>query len=984
MSGLILTISLFVGISLYVSNTSKIVLQEIYSDEGRIDVIVNTGLVDPYEHAAQIDDYINDSTIVTIDEVVGFTSWSITALNWDWYTNGSGVLYNGPNQGLTPTVSVKDGFYDFFESLIIMKEGEWNLTSIPNGAPDNSTLHNVVVSEKFLNKSTLVDSQKKVGGKFFTWNWLAVKNPYVNQSELFEQKELNEKGYCRIAGIVDSNSSIFHLESVSSILYSSGFFSSEDLKPSFFDRIVFKWGEGGYIKAVDFYNLMKFNEDSLNKDRPLTTLEYLEDDVFTLRGYLVVNNNNETYARYEDSIQSNYYSIDSGIIKDLIKEYSYWLNAALPKFLMFSSPVIFLGIYVLNFTIGHTMKERGKEISSLKSRGFANKQIWFMLIFENTLTATIGAFIGVFFGEILSGVLESELTFNIIVTRFEAYLNHFPVIDFLIAFMIGWLLLLAISFLPTARIMGLSIDVMARHETNDPSEAAEKKQFRYNLQLIGISLFFVIGLPTIGISALDNSFMTALGIIVLAISLIGGVTFMSQVARLIPYQIDKFLNSRYAQLFVISREMRRLTKRSSAAFVVLSLTMAFGIISSGLVATSTSYYSSDAQFKLGSDASVGIKDTVWRSTSGYTTASSLANNSLYPEVESVSYHYSDVAYLLTEDELMPEGIYEDRNIYIATHRDIELVFIDAMSFKETAYFKDFFSSSSINSMLETMAENPNTTCILDSNTAKELSVGKNDPVRFTSGFLYPDTVFQGDTTLLGTVKYFPPLFKSSEKSFVIVDYQMIDYQNRRFTETEFKGFTVSRPVSNIIVRFTDEYKQNDVNWGENFVIRVTSDITNVYGLSVENTFTIQTMLSSSNREFTTLLNLAQLDFYYALIVSAVGFLLVLEIKTVEKKTEIGALKAIGFGNRETFNLILAEGVISIIAASTAGLIIGAFCAQIMNFMLLPILSIPKVFVLDMDMLILQLTLGFAGAIFGVIIPAFLTRRFTISELIKSD
>ena len=993
LSGLILTLSLFAGISLYVNRMSGLMLDEIYDDKERVDFFINTGLADPIETSQVLNQLAEEGVLKTINRSVGSYFWLVDAINWHWKTDGFGVIYNLPNQDFTPVLSVNEDFHEFFGNRIQLIDGNWSITATPNAAPDNSTLYDVVVSEKFLNNEMIPENQKKVGGVFFNWNWMYCKDGLydptsynnINATRALELMNIYSTRYCRIAGIVDSNSSIFNIESVAPLLYDGGYFASIDLRPSIFNRIVFKFVEGGiYSKTFQFYNYISFDKSSLNINNPLKTLNYISNDKEELAVYLYENNNNVTYMEYEDAVTDIYFYITSYEIEDLIKEYAYWLQAALPKFLIFSSPVIFLGIYILNFSINHTINTRGKEISSLKSRGFSNGQIWSMFIYENVFTALIASVVSMFFGEVLSNILDETITMQRIIDQFHLFIQNFPLINYLIIFALGFAIITTLSILPANKILNLSIDKMAIQEISSPTDSSERKILFYNLRLVAMGVFFTLGLTTIDISALENSFMTLFGVIVFAITLIGGISIMSQLARLIPYYIEKSFNNRWSQLFIISREMRRLTKRTSAAFVVLSLAMAFGIISSGLISTSSSYYAADAEFKTGSDVNVAIVDSQWNTLSGLRNFQRITNMSHYPEVESASMLYIDDGYLLNKNEEFPHPSYTFNLMKSSNHFRFDLIFIDSQSLIETGYFHNYYlKSSSMSNTLQKMAQNPNKTCIVSSNLASEAKLKKNMDIGFTSGFTIAEYIFQGNTTILDIANYFPAGFQGITEKFVIVDYSLIDYQNIRFNDTSFIGFSVSRPVSSILVKLTDEYKKLESLAGISFKEKLESDTYNIVGLSIDNTQTIDNFLSE-NRDMITLLNLAKLDFFYALIVSAIGFLIVLEIKTVEKKNEIGILKAIGYGHRETFNLIMLDGVISILAASTAGLIIGIICSILMNFMLLPVLSVPNIFKLSLELVGIQFALGILGALVGVIIPAYLTKRFSIDELIKND
>ena len=992
LSGLILTLSLFAGLSLYVNRMSGIVLNEIYEDKERVDLFINTGLADPIDTANELNHMVEDGNLKSINEVVGCYYWLVDAINWHWKIDGFGVIYNLPNQDFTPVLSVNDEFHEFFNNRIQLLDGKWSLDAIPNAAPDNSTLYDVVVSEKFLNNRMIPENQKKVGGVFFNWNWMycksGIRNPMfyndINSTRALELMNVYETNYCRIAGIIESNSSIFEIESIAPIFTLGGFFSSSDIKPSFFKRITFKFEEGDYyVKIFQFYNYLKFNKESLNKDNPLKTLDFISMDKNSLTIYLNEKNNNETYSEYEDYIVEKYHYITSNEIEDLIKEYSYWLQAALPKFLIFSSPVIFLGIYILNFSVNHTMNARSREISSLKSRGFSNGQIWSMFIYENVFTALIASTASIFFGKLLSSILDESLTLQRIIEQFYVFIQDFPFINFFIIFTLGFLVITGLSFMPANKILNMHIDEMVKQEISSPTGNSERNILFYNLRLVAIGIFLTIGLPTIGVSALENSFMTIFGVIVFAVTLLGGISLMSQLARLLPYYLDKSINNSWSQLYIISREMRRLTKRTSTAFVVLALAMAFGIISSGLISTSSEYYKAEAEFKTGSDANIGIVSFKWKTLVGYWNYQKLTNQSFYPEVDSASMIYVDTGYLLNKGEEFPEPSLTEVTMKSDDHIKFKLIFIDSQSLIKTGYFHNYYlKSSSMSRTLKLITQNPNKTCIVSSNLASEANLKLKKGITFTSGFSFTEYILQGNTTIIGIADYFPSGFNGKTENFIVVDYSLIDYQELRMISSSFIGYSVSRPASSILVKLTDDYKENNSQAGMKFIEKVENDFS-IAGFSLENTFSLDNMLSN-DRDMITLLNLARLDFFYALIVSAIGFLIVLEIKTVEKKNEIGILKAIGYGHRETFNLIMLDGVISILAASTTGVIIGIICSNLMNYILLPVLSVPRVFILSFELVIIQFTLGILGALAGVTIPAYLTKRFSIDELIKCD
>lgn len=954
---LTLAVSLIAGISIFVDQESESILFSYLNDEEKriIDYYMNIGENNPIETLAEIDANLTNSWIKSKE---GVYVWSFVAIN-DYWNSSIGEIENFHfNQGLTGIISCNNSFYDSYPSLLNLIEGNFDISA---ETIENETIYNVVVLETFLEKSVVNDLNLTLGSQFtiFSWGKSSGNIDYITATDLKT---------CRISGIVSSNSSLLKYDEFHMVEYTSGIIGNFDIRPSFYDVLVYQESDTGLSKVFDSVLLVQADDNSINKDNPNSLIKTLTLFEQAIKDY---------FNPYLEGV-----TVDSPL-KETLSDYSYWLYLAKPNFIMFSSPLLFLGYYLLQFSFNHTMDERKKEISGIKSRGFSNVQVLWMLSFENIFDAIISSILGVGVGVIFSGALygiQNDKLANF--ADLEKNINIvFPYLNFQtfsLTLVAALVFIFATSLIPIIKLIRYPIDEMVR--SDDTTTEADVDNTVYFGQITILGIFLTLGVPTVSLLMRYSDFYLYLGIVSLGFILTGSFMFMALITTKIPRIIENWIPFTLSSLFILSRESSRKSKKLTGAFIVLSLTIAFGVISSTTISSTTYNYQVDAEFTLGSDIRFDIKYYGQQKDNTIINQNTFTNKELYPEVKNSTWIYEDYGYFLSNEIQFPDYIYDfqsyRRGKYVSN-----ILFIDSPTFKETAliredYFKSYnrkYTNLSISEDIFLQLETEfNDTAIIDSKTADLYDIQLGDQVNFTLGSGGYYDIYRGKKNIIGIIDRWPGYYIASDTPFIITDQRSIADE-----------FNVEYPMSYIILKLTDDYKTID-EWDSIFLDKVEKDVVNT--IYLENGAGTLNMLSdtSRGREFTSLISLLTLDLYYAILIAAIGFFIIIEIRVQERKKEIGVLKALGFSNYNTFSLVFTEGIMVVTVAIFTGFFVGLIAGQFVNYVFIGDLKVPKIILFDQGLIEMQMLICILTGTIGSTIAALLTRQFKISELLRQE
>lgn len=604
----------------------------------------------------------------------------------------------------------------------------------------------------------------------------------------------------------------------------------------------------------------------------------------------------------------------------------------------------------------------------------------------------------------------------------------------LIVYLAGVLLVVLGSFRPMREVINWPIEeiLQTEHEEGRTHETEREVTLRnlrnyLGLGLLGMAILF--GINTLEPALQQTNLVIVLAFLSLGAMFVGLVRGMADIARLLPSLVETLSNLEHrartvyffvywglvgiflllfivsqdklgldtlmgagllvlitgvvfvgirtltqnAQWYVTSREMRRHSKTTVAAFIVISLTIGFGIISSTVVVSSSDYYQRDAVLEVGVDG-LQLKTLNGRENSFPEQFTKIEDQlRKITGVTGVSRYYITHGFGMAEQN--PNKVDWPAislfNLYInlGVVEQTEVVFVDKHYFS-TAFLPDhMFVNDSLTAINERFNEtlskyeedrltNNYLPIIIDEETANEKDLQVGDSYLFVSGRV---TVFKGYGKVVGIAKYLPP---GLNNPFVLLPY----------VPTIWKQFSISNPTTGYLVRTENQTISDDVRT----IIKGNLDY---YG--IQDSFMPNDILKDRNiaLEMNTLIQVMNLDFLYSLVLAGVGVFLVLEFRTAQRSREIGSLKSVGLSKRGTISLVMLEAGIIIIVAVITGLLVGWVGGYSLTN-LLPPLRVERHVILPLDLIIPEILIGIVFSFTGAIVSSTRTNRYQISLLIK--
>ncbi|OLS24198.1 MAG: hypothetical protein HeimC3_20970 [Candidatus Heimdallarchaeota archaeon LC_3] len=968
--GLTLAVALVSGVSLHVDNQSIETLSKYLDDPNRtLDYFVETGRHFPENVTDFLMEKKDNGTFPFIQNITYGYKWFVVGFSDqnspEWNNNSN---YNPPGD-IYDIFSVSENFGEFYKGGIIMEEGKFDVG--PGKAVITKTLF------ESLKTSPNGFPNLSLNQPFHIFDWwyssFAVFGSLIGPS--FEQltKGTNFTETLTITGILSDDSPVLlDLQSQGpnweTILLTGLIFTSTDVIPDFYynpttgNGLIVQFGSVCLTQdCIVFTNWLgiRIEDDFIDRYNPDSSLQ----EIRLLRRDL-----------------NNYFSSDPNFIlinsefENTLNSYISWIFFARATFSFLSFPIIFLGWYLLDFAMAHTYKSRFKEFSGLKSRGMTDKQVLVMLGLELSVISFFGSIFGIFIGFIVNSVIETSvglLEFDFSVYNFD--LTIISPFTLMISIVFSFLIMFLSSYTSIRRILALEIDEMLREEENeDYGSHISLREFRTPLIFIFISLVIITGIIGLPQEITQHFFIILLGILSLLSLFLGSLGLMNRIAGYFPYMLhSKFnLGQKSTQFFIVSRELIRKSKRVSAPFIVLTLTIALAIMSSIAIETSNIYFYESARYEVGSDLRIDIRPAFER-VNPYENELYLLNKDEFPEIDYVTGIYIDTrAFFIPEGRdisiYTPDRIRQDVVYFKET--PISAIFIDVESYPSTAFWRnDFFLGEvSGEEIFNQFKLNPNISVIIDEQSAKEKNLAVGDIVSFVAG---RTNIYNGTKTIIGIARYFSPGLDSRDERFVISSTQSIS--------DEF-SISNSKPVSTYLI------KTNTNEFNPKLMFRKAKLNPGGHGFSLGSITSSDVYFgedSDEGRQFESLIKILRLNFYYASLIVFIGFFLVFELKVTENAKDISVLKALGLGGFSVVNLILLEGIITILVAGFTGTIIGFFSGVVLNS-LLPTFSIVKISHFPIDLIVLQLLFAIVSAIIGSLLAGSKTFSFKITELMR--
>ncbi|MHA2364604.1 MAG: FtsX-like permease family protein [Candidatus Hodarchaeales archaeon] len=980
LSSLVIALALIASVSINVDTTSHRIIRNYLDSPDRVaDVAIYhaTALEEPFtDYVNQLKStkypWIKNHSFLYRWYAVGMSS-SATP---EWVNNPE---YR-PKTSVSSIFSIPDNFKMLYEKQIIMEAGEFNTTG-----------NQVVVTQKYID--FFLSENTTIGTTFSLFDWLSTTKGGL---EFQEYRNVNWSTTVQIAGILSDKSPIF--QTLSDVL--EGFYHinilgeifmgiTEETFPSFWEELSFqpvgpclhRTTNDGKCVSFDKLSLFRFDDAGLDPNNPtkfINEIGMFFEDIRTFIGY----SNKDILKRFEG--MSGTYPTNGELFREMsslllsLHEYNYWVTVVRGILLVLSIPILFLGWYLADFAFKHVYRSRRKEISEMKSRGASNGQIWKMLIFEDIILS-----IGATLGGLLLGIIA---VFGLEFTQNEKFPSDFFISYWtvLIVGILSIILTLLGSIRPIRLLIKYPIEEMYQERDQvdiiEYNRDLELNNLKDPFLLTLIGSFILLGLSSLPENLVSTNFTVFFTIIGLGAFLIGFISVLALISRLIPSFLQKYFNigKNSAQWFLVTRELKRYAKQSSAAFIVLALALSYGIISLSLVSSYTDYNDRISSFETGADIRLNVKSN-FQLTLNLEFKEIENNLENDPDVHSITSYYHTRGYILLDQKnhIFPRSS-QDINTYFAKCRylactefpEIDILFIDQSTYFDVAYLEDygnnFFVDDSLidiktrfNAAVTQYINDPinnKLPILIDEENAKKRSLKVNDPIYFTTGYL---EVFEGKGQIMGLLKNAAPGLSTEGKGFILAPRVNME-----------SIFLIENPTSNFLLRINHNKDGRTISnkyleWPIESVT-LPSDF-----FEIERNYL----------EFESLKTALTLNIIFSMFLASVGFILVLEIKISSKRSELGIIKAMGFGNAEVFLLVLIEAIIIIIVACVGGVLAGLLAGHAL-LPLFPPHNVNRLLVVPILTIIGLISLALTVSIFGSGIPARRTNNYQISELIK--
>lgn len=276
------------------------------------------------------------------------------------------------------------------------------------------------------------------------------------------------------------------------------------------------------------------------------------------------------------------------------------------QYLVYSSPVILLGLYLgaVGVDLGHA--ERRRELAVLKTRGASRWQVAQLLILESLLGGTIASVLGLFLGMALSRLLIGAVT----PVGASADVGTVTLAPETVAFVaiLGTMFMGIASFRSAKRAADLPIiETLGYHA---PGEARIRYSPTRDAAMIGYSVlvygwyWYVTSYPgSLFIFLIGIPFLLTLPLTPILL-ILGSIRLMTRSTGRVYEWASRLIRPFARNLeHIVSRNLSRNPRRSSSIAIIIALGLAFGILSVSGLASSQAMQEQSLRASIGADLS---------------------------------------------------------------------------------------------------------------------------------------------------------------------------------------------------------------------------------------------------------------------------------------------------------------------------------------------------------------------------------------------
>ncbi|MBN2157170.1 MAG: FtsX-like permease family protein [Candidatus Lokiarchaeota archaeon] len=618
--------------------------------------------------------------------------------------------------------------------------------------------------------------------------------------------------------------------------------------------------------------------------------------------------------------------------------YGYWVD--LPKltslgdaeYLSIGTRIIFIFIslismlisgILINGILSTSVEEKIREFGIFRTLGARKNFNLKLVIVQGLLICVTGTTIGIF----LSWLGVSQILLPLSTRWIPSEILSSPIqfvlrpTTLLISYAIGIGVSLVVSLSPAIKVMRLQIVEAINPYRHEESVYKLVKEETVNVRLIIIGLILAINgglifffLPRL-IVTLNFSLLSTILIIVLLAFLVGltmaGIGLMPLLLRFWIAILRPFARKLIA---IIRVTIFRHERRNSSTILMFCLSFSFVLFASSMVEIQNVQVGALIQTELGSPLVIR--------RAGHSRAITTDFQEELMQIEGIERSSVVLAHpeLLKSIYAYGEDVYYDAEIgdYInLKSSDIRLYALDKY-YVDTIYTEYIqMSRGTIKTSFPALF-NGNNTCIISTALSEDLSLNLYDTVRLT--FIRGDETTQAEFEIVGIASLLPGLDR-------------------------FKGSSIFGGADGVAISHEKYLEYMEIPkpaWAWRIFVSVREDMISqtqmieekidetLYGKWTFGTYNVQNLVQEVERGFLTVQIVLQIILSFTIVICMFGLFASSYSSILERKREIGILRALGLRREGVSRLFTVESVVILLASGSTGTIVGFSTAALLS------------------------------------------------------
>ena len=566
------------------------------------------------------------------------------------------------------------------------------------------------------------------------------------------------------------------------------------------------------------------------------------------------------------------------------------------KYLAFSLPVIFLGLYLGILGVDMGMAERRQEAALLKSRGATREHLVRLFLMEGALLGILAGILGLVLGALISAALfqsfvpaASGISPAIYITVFSAELSMF----------LGVLLMVLAMLRPARRAARTEISEGLHYYSTE--ESTEKYNPWWAVLGTSISVMFYLvivlfdpqkwtdeGRPLDSTFLILNVLRTA-GMLLswlIPVLLIFGVTGLLTRASYRPYGLLSRMTRPFTgELWpVVDRNLVRNPKRASRVCIIIAISITFGILVTSWAATESDHQHGLSRVIVGADLRA-----VFSSSGAANTSLGPAIDAL-PDVGAVAVSYS------VDQSSIARGM-------------VDLYAIQSRNYSRVAYLESHLFLEGSPSDVASLANGKR--IIINQALQAETSARAGDTVNLKISTANASQPIQLSCRIVAVVKVLPGMVGEVLKGYIpaILPAAYIDLSNL--------------DLRSVSVRQVAVFAQSDSPREAARAIKASFGGGRLGQVLVEQDYLSEIQsgpVSVSDYKFLLI------ESGFALVIVTVGLALILTAAVYERRKETAGWLARGATRRQVASIFVAEAMTLLALALAVGVLAGFMTA----------------------------------------------------------